>query len=623
MLNIFKPYDGFSFKLILLGLSISGGVMIGTKANASTSYQIEQDRASFGWLNQYSLNEEQFGFIGPEACSPTSSTNGMTFMQNTYGRYFGSQLTGTTYQSWIATDETLIGSQYFDTNTAIGTFQDRIPYGLDKYIVGDKGFDLVTVTGMVPEMVWEFNPGEDPRVPAPLPRPGTIQDKTPTWQFIEESLRAGNPTIITMVYPDKSAGHTPLVTGFNWVDANNDGVIQKSEGATLEILDPLDSSQTYPNGQPGGDAKFTEVDVWNDPETGELLLNYVQYGGELPYEPENYALVQELDILAVFSIDMSRVKDYLRATQESGYYISQLPQYAVQNQMAINTQLMHQGYLGLQAPRQDGNWSSWVTAGGGQTVLAGQSSTPTSFGLGLQWDGLSDSVIGAAFMYQQAKPNWDDKGGYKIKDYSLSLYGAHQIDAWSLLGVASIATLNYDIDRRFALGQSTRTHEGSTHGYRLALGLRTSYAFETERLNHGPFAGLLMQQVTVDQFTETAKPGQQSTSLTFDKQTQNSTLLTLGWQASMAFENWMPYAELAYNYDFNPNASQLGVTSWAGSNFDVPTTPNRRSFASASVGVIGEVTKGLRVGLDVNVLQIDGSDSDVRAMLTLQVPFGS
>jgi len=155
------------------------------------------------------------------------------------------------------------------------------------------------------------------------------------------------------------------------------------------------------------------------------------------------------------------------------------------------------------------------------------------------------------------------------------------------------------------------------------LGLRTSYAFETERLNHGPFAGLLMQQVTVDQFTETANAGQQSTSLTFDKQTQNSTLLTLGWQASMAFENWMPYAELAYNYDFNPNASQLGVTSWAGSNFDVPTTPSRRSFASASIGVIGEVTKGLRVGLDVNVLQIDGSDSDVRAMLTLQVPFGS
>jgi hypothetical protein len=38
--------------------------------------------------------------------------------------------------------------------------------------------------------------------------------------------------------------------------------------------------------------------------------------------------------------------------------------------------------------------------------------------------------------------------------------------------------------------------------------------------------------------------------------------------------------------------------------------------------VIGEVTKGLRLGLDVNVLQIDGSDSDVRAMLTLQVPFG-
>ena len=621
MLNICKQFDNFSFKLILFGLSISAGG--GAIANASTLYQVEQNRTNFGWLNQYSLDEEQFGFIGPEACSPTSSTNGMTFMQNTYGRYFGTQLTGTSYQSWMATDATLIGSGYFDTNTAIGTYQDRIPYGLDKYIARDKGFDLVTITGMVPEEVWEFNPGEDPRVPPPLPRPDTIRDETPTWQFIEQSLRAGNPTIITMVYPDKSAGHTPLVTGFNWVDANNDGFIQESEGATLQILDPLDSSQTYPGGQPGGGAKFTEVAVWNDPETGDLLLDYLQYVGELPYESENYVLVEDLDILAVFSIDMSRVKDYLRATQESGYYISQLPQYAVQNQMAINTQLMHQGYLGLQAPRQDSDWSSWVTAGGGQTVLAGQSSTPTSFGLGLEWRGLPDSIIGAAFMYQQANPSWGDKGSYKIEDYSLSLYGAHQIDAWSFLGVASVGTLNHDIDRRFALGQSARTHEGSTNGSRLALGLRASYAFETQRLKHGPFAGLLLQQVTVDQFTETAAAGQQSTSLTFGKQTQNSTLLTLGWQASIALENWMPYAEVAYNHDFNPNESQLNVTSWAGSNFDVPTTSNTRSFASVSMGVVGEVTTDLRVGLDVNVLQIDGSDSDVRAMLTLQVPLGS
>ena len=618
--DVFMP-NSFKTPNVLLVNLIS--LSLGAIASASTLYQVEQDENNFGWLNQYSLDEEQFGFIGPEACSPTSSTNGMTFMQNTYSRYFGTQLTGTTYQNWIATDETLIGSRYFDTNTAIGTYQDRIPYGLDKYIVGDKGFDLVTVTGMVPEMVWEFNPGEDPRVPSPLPRPSTIQDKTPTWQFIEQSLRAGNPTIITMVYPDKSAGHTPLVTGFNWVDANNDGVIQKSEGATLQILDPLDSSQTYPNGLPGGDAKFTEVDVWNDPETGDLLLNYEQYVGNLSYDPDAYVEVTDLDILAVFSIDMSRVKDYLRATQNSGYYISQLPQYAIQNQVAINTQLMHQGYLGLQAPRTESDWSTWVTAGGGQTVLAGQSSTPTSFGIGVQWAGLPGSLLGAAFIYQQANPSWGSEGNYDIKDYSLSLYGAHQVDSWSFLGVASLGTLHYNVDRRFALGQSTRSHQASTSGYRMALGLRAGYAFESQRVTHGPYAGLLIQQVHVDGFTETAAATQKSTALKFDSQTQNSTLLTLGWQASVEFDNWIPYAEVAYNYDLNPNPSQLGVTSWAGSNFDVPTLSNRRSFASLSLGVVGELTKDIRLGFDVNVLQVDGSDSDVRTMLTLQVPFGS
>jgi len=608
-----KISEHIALSLIVMGVWAHEGVAAGTL------YQIEQNKDKFGWLNQYSLDEAQFGFIGPEACAPTSSVNGMFFLQNSYELYFNTKLTGTSYQSWIAADTKLINDEYFDTNTRIGTYQDRIPFGLEKYIVDHKGFDLISVTGMVPDLVWEFSASNEGRTP--LPRPSLIQDQKPTWEFIAESLREGHPTLMTMVYPDFKSGHTVVLAGLNWNDVNGDKIIQKSEGATIQIVDPLDPSEIYVEGEPVGGTKITNAAIWNDPDSGDLLIDYMQYTGDLPYDSNDYALVANADILAVFSINTTLVKDYLLATQKSGYYVSHLPQSAIQNQLAVSTQLMRQVHLSLQGPQKDGDWSSWISTGGGRPASKGKITLPGDVGFGLEWRGMAETVIGVALGYQNTNQGWSKEFEYDLTDYSFSLYGGHRFNGWSFLGAASIGKLQYDTDRQFALGQTTRTHKGSTSGYRFALSLTANYAFNSGPITYGPEISVLAQHLKIEGFTESSSPRQQSTSLKFSDQVVNSTIATLGWNAAIELNNWTAYSKISYVQHLNATAGEIGVTSWAGSKFEAPTTPSSRDFASVSLGVVGALSDATRIGVDLNALQVKGSQSDIRATLTLNHSF--
>ena len=132
--------------------------LISTHVLASSGYSVIQERTSFGWLSQYSLRDYDPDLVGWDAfaCVPTSSVNGMTFLQNEYGFYFSDQLTGSSYTDWEATDALLISPAYMNTQIGFGTLADRAYYGLEAFLVQNKGFDLVGRRGMIPVSVWEL-----------------------------------------------------------------------------------------------------------------------------------------------------------------------------------------------------------------------------------------------------------------------------------------------------------------------------------------------------------------------------------------------------------------------------------------------------------------------------------
>ena len=244
-------------------------------ATASTTYSITENLSYFGWLDQYSLANATYGNVGGQACVPTASTNAMTYLQNLAPGYFGSNLTGTTYADWMAADATLVSPSYMDTSSVNGTFYNHIPYAMNKYMVADKGFSSVQFSGMFPDSYWDSYPYN---------KPGYVTSGTPTSAFLLSSLGSNQAVVFSILY-NPSGGHELLAGGLNWIDANDDGIIQEAENATLSFVDPLDPSATYPGGDPGGAAKFTQGHIWNSGNLsgGALLINYSQYAGSLPY----------------------------------------------------------------------------------------------------------------------------------------------------------------------------------------------------------------------------------------------------------------------------------------------------------------------------------------------------
>ncbi|QYY35582.1 hypothetical protein [Ruficoccus sp. ZRK36] len=272
----------------------AGALALVTAPLHATTYSVSLNSSYFGWLDQYSL--DTFDLPGNEACVPTSSTNAMTYLQNAYSGYYGTTLTGTTYSSWEATAEVLMGSDYMDTTNS-GTAYERVPYALNKYIVSDYGFTQTLFSGMyLSSDYWD---------PPTWSNPGYITDSAPTSSFFLNSLGDGAATLFSILYPSSEGGggHYLLASGLVWDDSNNDGIIQFSENAALSFVDPLDPAY-YSSGEPSSGPKMTSGHLYYDTEGGVLKMRYDQYYGDLPYDHTKYDEQTDLIIDTVFSINV-------------------------------------------------------------------------------------------------------------------------------------------------------------------------------------------------------------------------------------------------------------------------------------------------------------------------------
>jgi hypothetical protein len=270
---------------------MAGAFLMPWSGFAQTVFNVMENTSYFGWLDQYSLDNSTYHFVGAEACVPTSSTNAMTYLQNLAPSYFGSALTGTGYSSWMSTDTLLISAPYMDTTPSDGTYYDHIPFALNKYIVEDNGFSAVLFSGIFPSDYWGGGG---------YSKPSYILDGNPTSGFFLNSLGAGNATIFSILYGGVGGGHELLAAGLNWIDGNDDGIIQFSENAALYFVDPLDPAGYDSNGLPVSGPKITSGHLWND--AGFLKMDYLQYSGSLPYSAGSYSYTGTVTIDTVFAI---------------------------------------------------------------------------------------------------------------------------------------------------------------------------------------------------------------------------------------------------------------------------------------------------------------------------------
>ena len=215
-----------------------------------------------------------------------------------------------------------------------------------------------------------------------------------------------------------------------------------------------------------------------------------------------------------------------------------------------------------------------------------------------------DWLVGAAFSGLTTTQSFSLGGHFTQTEYAVSLYTAWRHYALWADAIATWGTLQDTVDRQIPLGITTQSNQASTNGNNVSFAVETGYNFTTSfgapvapglsykapvaqplLLTHGPVVGVILQQVYVNGFTETNQSGA-PTALSFGSQTRNSAISELGYQASLTYGIWQPYAKVVWDHEWADLNRQVtaALTSIVAPGFTMPAVILGRDWATATVG---------------------------------------
>jgi len=182
-------------------------------------------------------------------------------------------------------------------------------------------------------------------------------------------------------------------------------------------------------------------------------------------------------------------------------------------------------------------------------------------------------------------------GGYTQDEFSVSAYSANTLGpAWFDV-IATYGTIAYDVKRTVPVGITVQNNAGSTPGSDISIAADVGYDFHFGTMTYGPIAGMVLQQVHVDGFSESGS----FTSLGFGSQTRNSAVGDLGGRVTLDLGRLSPFAKATWDHEFAPANRQVTA---------ILTTSVAPSYSMPAVQVgsdWGIVTVGTTVKLASNV----------------------
>lgn len=211
-----------------------------------------------------------------------------------------------------------------------------------------------------------------------------------------------------------------------------------------------------------------------------------------------------------------------------------------------------------------------------------------------------NTLLGFALGRSMGKINYaHDAGGFDLNENIISFFGAYQfLENAYVDGSISYGNIDFDsIHRNFMLGGVPEMLGGSATGQQYAAFAQTGYNFNflDNALKTGPLATIDAQRVVVNPYAETSSQFETSNGafdgLQYNKQTNDSLLGALGWQASYATHintvTVVPYIQATYNHQFlnTTNNVEAGVTTLSGSVFSLPVKYPDIDFGLVNAGV--------------------------------------
>ena len=184
-----------------------------------------------------------------------------------------------------------------------------------------------------------------------------------------------------------------------------------------------------------------------------------------------------------------------------------------------------------------------------------------------------------------------NRGHFTQSEFAASLYAGYLNGPFWTNVIGSVGTLHNDVTRSVPIGITVQPNNGSTNGSNISLALETGYNFIQGRLTHGPLAGVVLQRIYIDGFTESGS----FTSLAFDEQKRNSAVTELGYQASFDAGMWRPFAKAAWYHEFvsTDRLVTAFLTTIVAPGFSMPAVVFGSDWGMASAGTTVKVSNNV------------------------------
>lgn len=289
--------------------------------------------------------------------------------------------------------------------------------------------------------------------------------------------------------------------------------------------------------------------------------------------------------------------------------ISFLAEAPIQTRLGVVNAIQNQIPLSYSTPGSFHGWVSgdvsWLKVTNSAAGFPNDPGTPLMSTAGFDYAITPDWLVGMAFSGLTTTQSFSLGGNYKQEEFAISIYSAWRHNALWADGILSWGTLHDTVNRQIPLGITVQSNQGTTDGSNVSLAGEVGYNFTNNVgnplvasgisykappaaplvLTHGPVAGLIVQQVYINGFTETNQSGA-PTALSFGAQTRNSAITELGYQASLKYGIWEPYAKVVWDHewaDLNRSVT-ASLTSIVAPSFSMPAVILGRDWATAIVG---------------------------------------
>jgi outer membrane lipase/esterase len=286
--------------------------------------------------------------------------------------------------------------------------------------------------------------------------------------------------------------------------------------------------------------------------------------------------------------------------------ISFLAEAPIQTRLGVINAIENQIPLSFGTPGAFHGWVSgdvsWLKMTNNSFGFPNDPGTPVATTAGFDYAVTPDWLVGMAFSGLVTTQSFSLGGNFTQSEWAASVYTAWRHNALWGDAIATWGTLQDTVNRQVPLGVTSQSNQSSTSGTNVSFAAEIGYNFTNSTgtalglayqalpaplllFTHGPVIGVILQQVGIDGFTE-VNPSGAPTALSFGSQTRNSAISELGYQASVKYGIWEPYAKVVWDHEWADldRLVAASLTSIVAPSFSMPAVILGRDWATATVG---------------------------------------